>query len=149
VGTSALLVDATTLAPGITTAAFKVTHPGLAGNDVNVFQCDATAGDPYFTLGQVAVNNGGLFQYKRSTNVLNFGVHGGAGTLMVDNGGNVSNTQGSITSQNGNLVAQTGVINCANNVFQCQGNNGISGTFDISGGNTQITFVGGIITAFS
>jgi len=130
VGVVALTVNATTLGPGITVPAFNVIHPGLAGNDVNCYQVDATAGDPYMTIGQVAVNHGVLFQYQRSTNNFRVGIHGSP-TVNIDG---------------------LGDIHAPNNIFVgagyvAQGNPGLSATFDIGGGNTQITFTGGIATA--
>lgn len=138
-GTTALLVNATALAPGVTTGAFSVIHPGLAGNDVNCFQVDATAGDPYFTVGQVAVDNGALIQYKRSLNRIVLAIQGhGATQVTIDQLANVT-AAGTIQ---GGTVASTGI-------FFAGGNPGISQTFDIGGGNTQITFVGGIATAIA
>ena len=141
--TVCLTVNATALAPPITTSAFLVIHPGgNPADDISIFQCDCTVGDPYFTLGQVAVDNGALIQYKRSANHILMGIQGhGAVLVQIDNTGTVTAPGGYFTT-NGNIVTQNGI-------FQCSGSNGISQTFDIGGGNTQITFVGGIATAIA
>ena len=89
-----LLVNNTTINPGISVAALSVVHKGgLANDDVSVFQCDATTGNPYFTLGQVAVDGGGIFQFKKTWHggpVLIFAVHGASGSIVVSNTGKLT-----------------------------------------------------------
>lgn len=150
VGTVALAVDATSLAPAITVNAFQVTHPGAGASDVSVFQCNSTLGDPYFTMGVVAVDGGAIIQYKKApTNHLVFGIHGhGATQVAIDSSGGVT-AAGAITSTGSNIISSNGNIRAEVGIFVCQGNNGISQTFDIGLGNTQITFVGGIATAIA
>ena len=131
-------------------APLTVFSPVNAGS-VNIanFNC-AAGGVPVLTIG-VYNGPGAFLAYINPPNQLAIGVYGGFGDVLITNTGDLS-AQGNISTVAGGISANSDVASLAGNVvaqvgvFQCQGQSGISQTFDIGGGNTQITFVGGIAT---
>jgi hypothetical protein len=110
---------------------------GAAG-DFEVLRIKIAAGNPYINIGNAG--GGLLVQYLVAPNQLRIGVQGSVSIVDIDSSGNMFPSGGVFCQNN---------ISTATGVYQVQGNTGVSQTFDIGSGNTQITFTGGIATAIA
>jgi len=106
---------------------------GGVGVDAEICRFDVAAGNPFFTIGALVVDNGGFFKYDRSSNFFVIGVHGHPGV--------------NITSASG--LTTVGDIETVSGIFKAGGLPGVTQTFDITAPNTTIQFIGGIAVAIA